>query len=252
MRYYLNILPLILFGFVISSCKQDSNTITPESKAKTYYGEAKPFADDSIRSWLKTDLNGNPSSIGVTFKQSAFAKLDMKTDLMLMMMLPAVGGLNIAAPFDHLEIDWVPGGDIDPPYNTAHLDMHCFMLDTATQMMIMAGMDNLTMMMDHKYVPAGYDLMMDAEAMMGVHAMDSTDHDNPFKHTCMFGYSKGELAFMEPMFAKTYLDSKLNFSADIRQPSAYKTSGWYPTKYYRRYDATTNEYSISVDNFVKH
>jgi hypothetical protein len=242
--------------FTLSSCKQDSNTVTPETKAKTYYGESRPMGGDSIRSWIKTDLNGNPSSIGVSFSQSAFAKLAGDDDTTFMMMLPmmASGGMMnmMAAPFDHIEVDWSKNGDAMAPFNVAHFDMHCFAIDTMTQMGIMMGHDHMTMTMDTMYLPHGYELMMDAEAMMGVHAMDTTDHDTPFNHTCMYGFTQGNLAFVEPMVAKTYLDSKVNFSADIKQPTKFKKSGWYPTKYYIRYDGTAKEYSISIDNFVMH
>ena len=239
-------------ALLLSSCKQTDNTVTTASKAATYYGESKPFGGDSIRSWIKTDVNGNPSSIGVSFKQSAFAKLEGQDDSMFMMMLPTSGAMMLASPFDHIEVDWSKKGDTDPPYNVSHFDVHCFAVDMASQNGVMAGMDNMTMMMDTMLIPHGYEMMMDAEAMMGVHAMDTTDHTNPFNHTCMYGFYHGDLYFMEPMIAKTYLDSKTNFSADIKQPTKFKKSGWYPTKYYVRYDSNINEYQISIDNFVQH
>ena len=252
----ISLILLIIPLFLLNSCKQDSVEVTPASKAKTYYGESRPFGEDSIRSWIKTDVNGDPASIGVTFKQSAFDKLEGDDDTTFMMMLPKTASITsstiLADPFDHIEVDWSKKGDVDPPYNVAHFDVHFFCIDMMTQNAIMAGMDNMTMMMDTSYLPKGYNLMMDAEAMMGVHAMDTTDHDNPFNHTCMFGYSKGSLAFMEPMFAKTYIDSKTNFSAPIRQPSKFKVSGWYPTKYSLGYNSGTNEYTISIDGFTKH
>src|SRR5438046_10127872 len=90
------------------SCKQSDSTVTPASKAATYYGDAMPFGDDSIRSWIKTDFDGNPSSIGVTFTQAAFAKMENQYAYsMFMMMLPMSGGMLIAAPFDHIEVDWI-------------------------------------------------------------------------------------------------------------------------------------------------
>ena len=234
----------------LSSCSQSDNTVTPASKAATYYGESKPLGGDSIRSWIKTDVNGNPSSIGVSFKQSAFVKLEGQDDTTFMMMLPTLNGAMLASPFDHIEVDWSKKGDPDPPYNVAHFDVHCFTVDMTTQMGIMSGMDMMTMNMDTMYIPHGYEMMMDAEAMMGVHCMDTTDHDNPFNHTCMYGFYHGDLYFMEAMFAKSYLDSKLNYSAAIHQPTKFKKSGWYPTKYSQGWDGTT--YSISLDGLVQH
>ncbi len=240
--------------FFLSSCMQENSAVTPASKAATYYGESKAFGGDSIRAFIKTDLDGVVNSIGVSFKQSAFAVLESQNDSMFMMMLPQ--GINVPANppwgIDHIEVDWSSKGDPLPPYNVPHFDVHFFAVDMATQMAVLAGMDNLTMMMDTSFVPHGYMMMMDAEAMMGVHAMDTTEHTNPFMHTLMYGFYHGNMYFVEPMASKSYLDSKTNFSADIKQPSAYKKSGFYPTKYYIRYDSQKAEYSISVDNFVSH
>ena len=46
------ILFAILAAAFFSSCKQSDNTITPTSKAATYYGESKPFGGDSIRHFV--------------------------------------------------------------------------------------------------------------------------------------------------------------------------------------------------------
>jgi hypothetical protein len=245
-------LVISLAVFFLFSCSQSSSPVTPASKAATYYGESKPMGDDSIRSWIKTDLNGNPSSIGVTFPQSAFAKIESDQDTMFMMMLPMLSGSMLAAPFDHIEVNWSKKGDPKPPYNVSYFDAHFFTVDEAAQSAVMAGVDNQTMMMDSNYLPSGYKLDDMAEAMMGVHAIDTTDMDNPFNHTAMYGFYHGDLYFIEPMFSKTYLDSKTTFSADIRQPKKFKRGGWYPTKYTEKYDGTTKTYSISIDNFVSH
>jgi len=241
-----------ILAIFLSSCKQEDSPTNSGSKAATYYGHSQAFGGDSIRSWIKTDVNGDPTSIGVSFKQSAFVKIEGNDDTTYMLMLPMSSGMSMAAPFDHIEIDWSKKGDPDPPYNVAHFDVHFFCVDTNAQNMVVPGMDNLTMMMDTGYVPHGYMMMMDAEAMMGVHFMDTTDHDIPFNHTCMYGFYHGDLYFMEPMVAKTYLDSKTNFSSPIKQPTKFKKSGWYPTKYSINYSSATGLYSVSIDGLTKH
>ena len=257
MKRSLIFLPFVILGVIIfSSCKQTDSVTTPASKAATYNGETKPFGGDSIRSWIKTDVDGNPMSIGITFKESAFLQLETQPDSMFMLMLPSMpGGTTgsmIAPPFDHIEVDWSATGDPAAPFNVPHFDVHFFTVDTAAQAAVMAGSDPATAAMDTKYLPSGYMLDMNAEAMMGVHAMDTTDHTNPFNHTLMYGFYHGNLYFIEPMVAKTYLASQTNISADIRQPQAFKQSGWYPSKYNIGFDGTTNTYTISIDNFVQH
>ena len=228
------------------------------TKSATYIGETKVFGSDSIRSWVKTDDNGNPSSMGVTFKESAFASLGMADEMMTMLMLPQTmsGSMMsmMAMPFDHVEVDWVPMGDFAPsPYDKAHLDCHFFTVSMSDQMGMMGGMD--TTKMDMKYMPNGY--MMDemTEEGMGVHCMDTTGkefHGQPFDHTVGYGFYHGNMAFMETMCAKSFLDAKTSGTFDVKQPQAFKKSGYYPLQYSVNYDAVKKEYSISLDKLTTH
>src|SRR5438128_561231 len=114
---------LALCGLMLNSCKQEDSTITPASKAKTYYGDVMALGGDSVRSWIKTDLNGNPSSAGVTFNKSILQKLQSAgMDTMTMLMLPMNNGAALAAPFDHVEVDWTPEKTDPSPYENAHID----------------------------------------------------------------------------------------------------------------------------------
>ena len=255
----------ILFAFacaafitvVISSgCNQSSSSMM--SKAGTYIGETKVFGSDSIRSWVKTDDNGNPSSIGVTFKESAFTALEKDSDLMTMIMLPTMmtGGMMsmMAIPFDHIEVDWAPNGDPAPtPYDKAHLDCHFITMSMMDQMGMMGGMD--TTKMDMKYMPHGYMSDSMSEEGMGVHCMDTTAkefHGQPFDHTFVYGFYHGNMAFMEAMCAKSFLDTKTSTTINIQQPQAFMKPGYYPLKYSINYDAIKKEYSISLDNLTSH
>lgn len=228
------------------------------SKAGIYMGEVKEFGSDSIRSWIKTDDNGNPSSIGVTFKESALTSLETDHEMMTMMVLPTLmtGGMMtmMAIPFDHMEVDWVPMGDPAPsPYDKAHLDCHVFTMSMSDQMGMMGGRDSS--MMDMKYLPHGYMMDSMSEEGMGIHCMDTTAkefHGQPFDHAFVYGFYHGNMAFMETMCAKSFLDGKTSAAIDIKQPQAFIRSGYYPLKYSVRYDAAKKEYSISLDNLISH
>ncbi|MDP4220566.1 MAG: hypothetical protein Q8916_13375 [Bacteroidota bacterium] len=240
---------------IFSGCSTSDSMM---SKAATYMGETQAFGSDSIRSWVKTDENGNPSSVGVTFKESSFASLSSTEESMTMIMLPSMstGGMMkmMASPFDHVEVDWVPQGDPAPSvYNKAHLDCHFFMMSEMNQMGIMGGRD--TSMMDMKYMPHGYMMDSVSEEGMGVHCMDTMSkefHGQPFDHTFVFGSYHGSMVFMEAMCAKSFLDLKTTTTTDIRQPQAYMMMGYYPMKYTVRYDAAAKEYSISLDGLTSH
>jgi hypothetical protein len=240
----------------LTSCHQTDSSMM--SKAGTSMGETKAFGSDSIRSWVITDDNSNPSSMGVTFKESAFISLESDSDMMTMMMLPTMmsGGMMtmMAMPFDHVEVDWVPKGDPAPsPYDHAHLDCHFVTMSMMDQMNMMGGMD--TTKMDMKFIPHGYMMDSMSEEGMGTHCMDTSAkefHGQPFDHAFVYGFYHGNMAFMETMCAKSFLDGKTSSTIDVKQPQAFMKSGYYPLKYSVKYDAVRKEYSISLDNLRSH
>ena len=254
MKYFLTILfVLSFFGglILLTGCNTDS---TMMSKSATTIGETKAFGSGSITSWVKTNDNGDPSSIGVTFKESAVASLETDSEMMTMLMLPMTSAMSMmmAMPFDHIEVDWVPEGDPAPSvYDKAHLDCHFFTMSMSEQMGMMGGRD--TTMMDMKYLPNGYMMDSVSEEGMGVHCMDTTAkefHGQPFDHSFLYGFYHGNMAFMETMCAKSFLGTKASYTGDLKQPQAFKKPGYYPLKYSVQYDAINKEYTISIDNLT--
>jgi hypothetical protein len=74
-------------------------------------------------------------------------------------------------------------------------------------------------------MPQGTDM-----ARMGAHWIDPAAPEfnkQPFGKTFIYGSYNGSLAFMEPMTAKTYLDTKPDISEPIKLPAAYQRRGYY-------------------------
>jgi hypothetical protein len=248
----LSALALIIFG----GCMTDDNmnSATPG----TYYGETAPFGTGTIQSWTVIGPSGAPTAMGVTFSEAAYVSLQRDSDMMMMLMFPAVsssgGGMMSMMnymPFDHVSVNWVPDGDHEPPYDSTHLDCHFYVTTTSMHMGMMGGRDS--MMMDMKHLPKGYMQDSISEERMGVHCMDTSAkefHGGGFDMSFVYGVYHGSLVFMETMFATKVLDAKTSMSRDIKQPTAFATSGYYPTKYNVTYDATAKTYSIQITDFV--
>ncbi len=250
---------MFLFSFItlfsvafLFSCNKDNSS--PSSV--TTIGARQAFGSDSIRSWVITDASGTPTSVGVTFKAYALAGLPT-TDTMYMLMLPTKSGMMssmMAAPFDHVEIDWAPNGDPSPSvYNVAHLDCHFFTVTNTYQMGMMGGPDSGSLA--SQYVPMDCHADGDVEADMGAHWVDSTApeyHGMAFDHAYNYGFYHGNMTFIEAMCSKTFLDTKTNYTGVIKQPGAFKQSGYYPMNYTISYNATAKEYTYSLDNLKMH
>lgn len=245
-----------LMLIILGGCTSDDmmNSATPG----TYYGETAAFGTGTIQSWTVIGSTGAPTSMGVTFSEAAYLSLERDSDMMTMLMLPSISGsgggmmsMMNYMPFDHVSVDWVPGGDPEPPFDSTHLDCHFYMTTMGKHMGMMGGRDS--MMMDMKYLPKGYMQDSMSEEGMGVHCMDTSAkefHGGGFDMSFMYGVYRGGLVFMETMCAAKVLDAKTSMSRDIKQPTAFATSGYYPTKYNVTYNAAAKTYSIEITDFV--
>jgi hypothetical protein len=248
---YLYVLSAILIAAVsLTACSKKS------SKQTMFYGDAITLGPGSMKSWIQTDENGKPVSLGFTISEAAIAALP-STDTMYMLMMPMMSGnmsMTMPSPFDHLEINWAPNGDAGSAvFNHAHLDCHFFTINSSTQMGIMMGMD--TAMIGANYLPQNCKADSVAEANMGVHVYDTLSaeyHGSPFDHTFMYGFYQGNMTFVEVMCAKYFLDAKTNYTGNISQPIAFKHAGYYPLKYTVSYNASAKEYLYSLDNLTSH
>jgi len=53
------------------------------------------------------------------------------------------------------------------------------------------------------------------------------------------------------MISKAFLETKPDFSSDIKQPTVYsKTGVAYPTRYSIKYDAANKEYLVALEDFI--
>jgi hypothetical protein len=56
--------------------------------------------------------------------------------------------------------------------------------------------------------------------------------------------------FVEPMVTKAFLETKPNITIPLKQPAAFPKRGYYPTSYSMKYDATRQEYTVSLDGLT--
>jgi len=194
-------------------------------------------------------VNGSngPASVGVALSQAALAGLPA-TDTMWTLPLPA--GVTVP-PFDHVMINWNAQGHPPGPYMLPHFDVHFYTITPATQAAIPGGSDTLTV--PSSYVPRDYVSTVESAPDMGVHWIDTTSaelHGHPFDRTFVYGFSRGTLAFLEPMVTRAFLASQPSVSDTIRQPQAFAQAGRYPARYRVYADARTNTVRVELDSLT--
>ena len=247
------LLTTLTFATLIGCTKDDENN--NEQQAITF-GNAVALGDDSIRSYIVTDVSGQPTEMGLQLGESALNNLPTDTsggirEFSYPIPLPAnIAGMGV----DHIEVDWNPYGH-DPVgiYTVPHFDFHFYYVDEATQGSVTPGID--TAAVDPQYVPQDYVSGVVAVPNMGVHFIDTTSaefHGLPFTSTFIYGFYHGNFMFLEPMVTKAFFESHPDFTAPVKQPQAFQIAGYYPASYAVKYDAENHVYRIALTELTKH
>jgi hypothetical protein len=99
-------------------------------------------------------------------------------------------------------------------------------------------------------LPKGYVVPpITAIEQMGVHGVDPNGPEfcgKPFTQTFVYGYYRGKLTFVEPMVAKSFLESKPDTTTSVRVAAAYSLPSYYPSRYRIGYDPASDQYTIAI------
>ncbi len=163
-----------------------------------------------------------------------------------------------ATVFNHIGVNWQPQGH--PPatiYSVPHFDVHFYLISTQERDAMTPA--DPTFAVKALKVPAA-DLVAASYSpdpmpipRMGSHWGDGTSHEfhgSAFTATMIYGYYDGKMTFIEPMLAKSFIESKPNFSSAIKTPAKYPKAGQYPTTYGVTHSATAKEYRVKLGTFV--
>jgi hypothetical protein len=237
----LSVASLIIFF----SCKKSSKV--NDNLPGATYGTEAVLGKGTVRSFVIMNDAGKPETIGMQFSASALDNLptDSTKEYEFPVELPEEAKVT---GFDHLAVDWNPvGHDPKPIYGLPHFDFHFYRITKEEQAAVIPGPDNVPV--PETYVPKDYISGMIAVPDMGVHWVDSKAPEftgQKFTDTFIYGFYHGELTFMEPMITREFLLTKPDFIINIKQPRAFQKQGYYPTFSHIRYDASSNEYIMTL------
>jgi len=247
------VITLIVMGFIIGP----SGSGTLNTADRTYNGSSIKVGEGSAYAFTTLDANGKPLAIGLRMSESALQGLPAEiphnaTGWEYVLPLPKQGA-NFG--YDQVVLDWNPKGHIpDGIYNVPHFDFHFYMISQADREKITLKDEDLArahMAPAPEFMPEGYTLPEGTEVpQMGAHAIDPSApefNNMPFTKTFIYGFYDGQMAFLEPMMTKTYLETKPNTLDTVKLPKSYAKHGYYPTMYSIKYDITQREYVISLE-----
>lgn len=242
----------------------------------------------SVHPYVSYRADGVPAAIGVSISSAAMATLPIEMsdrhhcfdrdesgtidpDVECIMTherilpLPSSASVRSDVPFKWVLFNWNPMGHVPPGvYDAPHFDIHFVIEPIESIYAIESGPCGPEFVRcDHfevarKPVPADYvaDGYQNVDAVvpaMGNHLIDVSGPEfngEPFTRTWMYGAYDGRITFWEEMVTKAYLESRPNVCHSIKQPKAVEVRGYYPSTSCLRYDAATDAYTISIEEFV--
>jgi hypothetical protein len=233
------------------------------SEKNRYLGEARPLGQGKVWTWIQTDNDGVPETIGITMTESALQGLPTEGGHgccggnEYSLPLPAIA---VETPFQHVVINWNPQGH--PPagiYDKPHFDFHFYTMSEAERLNIkdseeLAG--DAGRAPAPEYLPKGYLQAPGIVGKMGSHWVDSLAPEfngQLFTTTFLYGSYNGRVTFVEPMLTKAFLESHPHFSQVLKQPLKSADSRFVAGAYRVEFNETTREYTIAIDraNAVK-
>jgi hypothetical protein len=250
-------------------------------------GWVSPIGNGTVSTYAEVDGGGKPMAIGIAFSAKALDGLpaagsdrhhcfdrnkngvvDPATECTetyeLVLPLPDAVARRADLPFKWVLLNWNPHGHIPPGiYDAPHFDVHFYMMPIADVFAIESGSCGPEFVRCDQFetartpLPANYmhpdfkDVGAVAPAM-GNHLVDLTAPEfnkQPFTRTWIYGVYGGKVTFYEEMVTHAFLLSKPSTCFPIKSAPAVGLSGLYPTVSCMRHDATTGEYTVSLERF---
>lgn len=263
----IKLLLALALALTVNSCADDP-VDPPVDNSVTHFGTAIKIGDDSARTYVKVDENGNPTAIGIAIDHDALTNIPVQGQFGSSFTLPVPNEGNSKLPFKHITFDYNPQGhDPAPTFMVEHFDAHFYTI-TETEKLAIALQtpgDTAKMYKDPVLsdIPAGYTgyasipgigrIPVGGVPAMGWHFSDSTKVVTTFDHVFIYGFYNAKMNFMEPMVTKAFLAAHTDVTRDIPQPQTYINSGnFWPTKYRIYYDAATQRHLIEMNTMVQH
>ena len=223
--------------------------------AQPVFGEPMPLGNGTVRSFVRAGEDGKPETLGVSFSKSALSGLpegENPTEVVLKLPL----GVEIS-PIDHIAVDWNSHGhEPQGVYDVPHFDVHFYFMPVAERMKIPAdAQEQFAKAPLQGALPPDYHATPGGVSQMGAHWVDVTSPEFngvPFTATFIYGSYDGVVTFCEPMLAKSFMEKKQPFTAEVKQPAVFGKEGYYPKSYNVTYDNDAQAYLVSLDGLGYH
>ncbi len=224
---------------------------TADSSAALFVGETRVLGAGTVRSWVALTRDGHPSGLGITFPEDALAALPADAPATLTLALPRQAAVT---SFSHVEVGWMPtGGEAHSPFAPPHLDVRFFLV-TPEEREAIGDSAKAARVPELDLIPTSYVPLAGLVPRVGAHWIDASApafNGASLTDAFLYGFYDGRMVFLESRLTRALLEGKPSFAREIKLPRKYARSGYYPTRYRVRYDASAREYSVTLEGLVR-
>lgn len=221
-------------------------------------GESIAFGGGTVKSYIAYTDSGEPRELAVVLSETAMNNLPADFTS-VSIPLPT----NTQTPYTHIGFDWLPSGhEPSGVYDTAHFDIHFYMIPEAERLLIEAD-DSIQFQNfpPQGSLPSYYFSDGIGVPQMGTHWVNLLSPESSgqaFTQTLVYGTYDGKVIFHEPMITKDFWanisrhDNAPGASDkfSIPQPSIYPVvPAYYPTAYKIIHNEVHGTYSIIMTDF---
>ena len=271
MVHLMNYTKLLIFVVVLVAGVVAWLSWPTDSSDRLVMGETASLYDGPISTWARLGSDGEIREVGLTIALAVAENAPVDpheasdenghahSEPSVQAAFPAA--VKDATYFDHVSVDFVPGGHPPEPYLLPHFDIHFYGISTPKQLAIDCSDDTkpAASLLPIHYIlvttdgtPAG---PADCVPEMGQHAADITSPEldpasgETFTKTMILGYYGGAFVFFEPMITRDYLLGRQSFEMPV--PDAHQPGDWtlYPRSFRGQYDPDDDTYRFIWSDF---
>ena len=237
MRHTMSLAFLLgMAGIALMSC----------SSTRMVTGPQQALGNGKVWSWVEYDNSGKPVKLGVTMTRAALSNLSGSYQEI---EAPLPDTLS-TPPYHTVVVCWDPLGHAPAAYSVPHFDFQFFFVRSSVLGAITPGSDTLPV--PARFRPPDYFAAL-REPSVGTHWGDTTApefHGKPFTATFVYGYQNGEMIFVEPMVAFSFLNREPSFSGIVKQPAAFNRPGSYPARYSVEYNRRDSTVTVALEGLT--
>lgn len=274
---HFNLKPLLVLfcgGIMLASCQKESMensvqvaddgslSMQSDPKSNTFKGPQVEWGHGYARSWITLTHDDVPVEIGIEITGDAINTLGSDPGAIEdhhTTVLPLHQKAIAATAFEHIGINWNPGGHPPPGvFTVPHFDFHFYMITNEERMAIPTYAEDPTGFDDEPvgdYAPQQYfnpPFGGTAEPEMGSHWVPvNLGAFLPFSKIMIYGSYAGKVHFIEPMITLAYITANNSMNNVFPTPLAYPEPGYYPSAYNMWHDEKHDRYYVSLSNFIK-